>query len=67
MTGTERWKLAAVVAGCIFGLPLGMVSSDISKPYAAGASFLDLYWPKAAAFAIVMAGVLIHRFLLDRR
>jgi hypothetical protein len=67
MTRKDRWEFAAVVAGCVFGLPLGFVVIDINKPYAAGVSFLDLYWPRVAAFAVVMAGLLIHRFLLYRR
>lgn len=67
MTRKERWELAAVVGGGVFGLPLGMLSSDITDPLLAGVPILHVYLGRVAAFAIVFALLLIHRFFFYRR
>lgn len=52
MNWSERLQLAGMVFGMVFVAPAVLASIEMSKPYAAGASYIQLYWPKSAVYAL---------------
>lgn len=67
MNWSERLQLAGMVFGMVFVAPAVLASIEMSKPYAAGASFIQLYWPKSAVYALTFTVLLTYRFLIIPR